>query len=74
MARMAVSQTTRITSYNVCYTKLLRTAGQYQIVLGNELVKGVYEQMALLVKQPVSGEKRDYSRLKQVAKTLLGKG
>jgi len=50
------------------------TAGQYQIVLGNELVKGVYEQMALLVKQPVSGEKRDYSRLKQVAKTLLGKG
>lgn len=50
------------------------TAGQYQIVLGNELVKGVYEQMAALVKQPVSGEKREYSRFKQVAKTLLGKG
>lgn len=50
------------------------TAGQYQIVLGNELVKAVYEQMAALVKQPVSGEKRQYSRLKQVAKALLGKG
>ncbi len=50
------------------------TTGQYQIVLGNERVKVVYEQMAALVKQPVSGEQRNFSRLKQVAKSLLGKG
>lgn len=51
-----------------------KTRGQYQLVLGNEQVKGVYEEMAARVKEPVSGEKRQYSRLKQTAKSLLGKG
>jgi len=50
------------------------TRGQYQLVLGNEQVKGVYEEMAAQVKEPVSGEMRQYSRLKQAAKSLLGKG
>ncbi len=50
------------------------TRGQYQLVLGNELVKSVYDQLATQVKQPVSGEMRQYSRIKQAAKGLFGKG
>jgi len=50
------------------------TRGQYQIVVGNEQVKRLYDEMAALVKQPVSGEKREYGPLTRVAKTLLGKG
>lgn len=49
------------------------TRGQYQLVLGNELVKSVYDQMVIQVKQPVLSEKREYSRLKQAAKSLFGK-
>ena len=49
------------------------TRGQYQLVLGNERVKGVYEEMIVQVKQPVSGEMRQYSRIKQAAKDLFGK-
>ena len=49
------------------------TRGQYQLVLGNELVKSVYEQMVAQVKQPVLSEKRQYSLLKQAAKGLFSK-
>jgi len=50
------------------------TRGQYQIVIGHEMVKRLYDEMAALVKQPVSGEKREYGPLKRVAKSLQGKG
>lgn len=49
------------------------TRGQYQLVVGNERVKGIYEEMAVQIKQPISGKILQYSRLKRTAKSLLGK-
>jgi phosphotransferase system IIB component len=49
------------------------TRGQYQLVLGNKLVKSVYDQLITQVKQPVLSEKRQYSRIKEAAKGVFGK-
>ncbi|PKH04260.1 hypothetical protein CXF72_01975 [Psychromonas sp. MB-3u-54] len=49
------------------------TRGQYQIVLEHDRVKGIYEEMAARIKQPISVEIRQYSRLKRVAHHLWGK-
>lgn len=49
------------------------TRGQYQIVLRHDLVKGIYEETAARIKQPVSVEIRQYSGLKRVANHLWGK-
>lgn len=59
----------QIAEVNACFF----TRGQYQLVLGNDLVKNVYEQMVLQVKQPVLSETRQYSRIKEVAKSLFAK-
>jgi|GEM_PF-3449028 len=50
------------------------TRGQYQIVLQHDLVKGIYEEIDARIKQPISVEMSQYNRIKQVAKSLLGKG
>lgn len=48
------------------------TRGQYQIVVGNEQVKQIYEDMTSLIQHQVCGEKRNYGKLTTMAKNIFG--
>ncbi len=48
------------------------TRGQYQIVIKDEQVKQIYEAMTSLIDQQVCGEKRNYGKLKTLAKSIFG--
>ncbi len=48
------------------------TRGQYQIVIGDEQVKQIYQALTSLVSQQICGEKRAYGRLQSIAKNRFG--
>ena len=64
---------TRITSYNVCYTKLLRHARGTALLTGVNAGLPVFEYSALQVKNAVVGYGRaDKGQVQQMVRKLIG--